>query len=69
MSGLVIGCGQHISSPPVVGHIKLVKSCQLVEDPFSLGVVQFPAEERSVDFLKEKMPVHDVEGLSFDSFM
>jgi hypothetical protein len=57
----VIGCGQHISSPPVVGHIKLVKSCQLVEDPFSLAVVQLAAEERSVYFLKELLPVHDVE--------
>jgi hypothetical protein len=34
-----------------------------------LAVVQFSKEERTVDFLKEKMPVHDVEGLSLDSLL
>ena len=60
MGGFMISCGQHVGTPPVVGHLELVERCQLVKDPLLLAVIQFAAEERSVDFLKEKMPVHDV---------
>jgi len=45
MRSLVIRCSQHIGTPPVVGHLELVESCQLVKDPLPLAVVQFPAEE------------------------
>ena len=69
MRSLVIRCSQHVGTPPVVGHLELVERCQLVKDPLLLAVIQFAAEERSVDFLKEKMPVHDVEGLSLDSLL
>ena len=69
MSGLVIGCGQHIGSPAVVGDIKFIKCSKLVENSFPLAVAQLAAEEGSVDFLKEKMPVHDAEGLSLDSLL
>jgi len=53
MRGLMIRCGQHVSTPIVDSHLELGEGSQLMEDPLPLAVVQFPVEERTVDFLKE----------------
>jgi hypothetical protein len=56
----MIRSGQHVGAPTVDGHLELGERSQLVEDPLPLAVVQFPVEERTIDFLKEELPVHDV---------
>jgi hypothetical protein len=70
LRSFVIRCGQHIGTPTDVGHLKLVECHQFVKDPLPLSVIQFTAEERSIDYLKEKLPVHHVKvnNLSFASF-
>lgn len=66
MRGFVIRSGQHVGAPPVDGHLELVECSQLMEDPLPMAVVQSPVEERTIDFLKEELSVHNFEELIFN---